>query len=239
MYTASSLTSSVNSVRCTEIWLFSTLVLEKVARILLVISCIAVSLYFIMDINFAASTEKALPKHPMLFSFSGTNVYSLRSFAYDLSLPTKELLSKDIRGKSTQYIEIFSVPNCVSKMSDPTPPREESSHGKPSQYVGRSHTHFHFLCPTVLVILLIYQYINACYYNYSPYSSVMCLYMNRYVYMFCVLAPLNMFTTLSPENYVSNLYNYLSHSYTQPKINRVYDLFYLFLIRDSSRRHGE
>jgi len=163
VYTASSLTSRVNSVRCTETWLFSTLVLEKSARILLGLSCIAVSLYFIKDITTAASAEKALPKHPMLFSCSGTNVYGLRSFACVLSLPTKELLTKDIRGKSIQYIEIISVPNCAIKMSDPTPPREENSHGKPSQYVGCSHTHFHFLCPTVLVILLISQYINACY----------------------------------------------------------------------------
>ena len=239
MYTASSLTSSVNSVRCAENWLFSMLVLEKFARILVVISCIVVSMYFLTDINLAASTKKALPNYSMLFYFSGTNFYGLRYYAYDLAFPTKGLLPKDIRGKSTQYIEIISVPNCAITMSEPTSPREESSHGKPSQYVGRSHTHFHFLCPTVLVILLIYQYINACYYNFSPYSSVMYLYMNRYVYMFCVLALPIMCTTLSSENYVSDLYNYLSHSYTWPKNSRVYVLFYLFYICNSSRRYGE
>ncbi len=239
MYTASSLTSSVNSVRCAENWLFSMLVLEKFARILVVISCIVVSMYFLTDINLAASTKKALPNYSMLFYFSGTNFYGLRTYAHDLAFPTKGLLPKDIRGKSTQYIEIISVPNCAITMSEPTSPREESSHGKPSHNVGRSHTQFHFLCPIVLVISLIYQYINACNYKYSSESSFMCLYMNRYVYMFCVLALPIMCITLSSEIYASDLYNYLSHPYTRPKNSRVYVFFYLLSICNSSRSYGE
>jgi hypothetical protein len=239
VYTASSLTFSVNSVRCTETCPSLTLLLEKAARILLDISFTGMPSYSIKDISTVVSAEKALPKHPRLFFFSGTNVCGLRSFACDLSLPTKELFSKVNRGKSSQNTEIISVPICVIKMSDPTPPREENSHGKPSIYVGRNYTHSHFPCPNVLVILSIYQYINACYHNYSPFSPVMCLYINRFVYMFCVLALLNMVTPLSSESYVLHLDNYIVHSYTQPKTDRVFDRFYLFSICDSSRRYGE
>ena len=238
VYTASSLTFSVNSVRCTESCPSLTLLLEKAVRIFLDINCTGVTSYSKKDISTVVLAVKALPKHPMLFFFSGTNVCGLCSLACDLSLPSKELSTKVNRGKSSQNTEIISVPICVIKMSDPTPPREENSHGKPSIYVGRNYTHFHYPCPNVLVISSIYQYINACYHNYSPFSSVMCLYMNRFVYMFFVLALLNMSTPLISESYVLHLDHYIVHSYTQPK-TEVFDLSYLFSICDSSRRYGE
>ncbi len=171
MYTAFSLTSSVNSVRCAESWLFSLLGLERFARILVVISCIVLSMYIQTDINLAVSMIKAL-----LFYFSGTNSYGLRTYVHQLAFPNEGLPPKDIRGKSSQYIEIISVPNCVISMSELPSPREESSHGKPSQNVWRNHTHLHHLCPIVFVISLIYQYISACNYKYSSDSSFMCQY---------------------------------------------------------------
>jgi hypothetical protein len=124
-------------------------------------------------------------------------------------------------------------------MSDPTPPREENSHGKPSIYVGRNYTPSHYLCLNVLAISLIYQYIYTCYHNYSPCSPVMCLYMKRFVYMFFVLALYSMSTPLPSESYALHLDDYIVYAHIQPETVRVFDLSYLFSICDSSRRYGE
>jgi hypothetical protein len=238
VYTASSLTLSANSVRCTASCPSLTLLLEKAVRIFLDSSCIVTTSFSIIDISNVARAEKALPIHPILF-FSGTNVCGFCPPACDLSFLSKELSMKVSRGESSQNKEMFSVPICVIKMSDPTPPREENSHGKPSIYVGRNYTPSHYLCLNVLAISLIYQYIYTCYHNYSPCSPVMCLYMKRFVYMFFVLALYSMSTPLPSESYALHLDDYIVYAHIQPETVRVFDLSYLFSICDSSRRYGE